>query len=223
MDVDGLEERLGHRFEERDHLETALTHRSFAAEEPGVTHNERMEFLGDAVLGLAVTRHLFTRYPDLPEGQLAKARASTVSRPRLAEVAAALEVGPLLRLGKGEIATGGRDKDSILADAMEAILGAVYLDAGYEAARDVTLAHFGGIADEMAGDPGSRDYKTRLQERLASDGAVPQYLIESSGPDHARAFVATVLVGGTVLGSGTGTSKKEAQQAAAAGALEHLG
>ena len=108
MDVDGLEERLGHRFEDRDHLETALTHRSFAAEEPGVTHNERMEFLGDAVLGLAVTRHLFTRYPDLPEGQLAKARASTVSRPRLAEVATALEVGPLLRLGKGEIATGGR-------------------------------------------------------------------------------------------------------------------
>lgn len=222
MDLGELQDRLGHRFDDVSYLETALTHRSFSAEQPGNPHNERMEFLGDAVLGLAVTRNLYVRYPDHPEGQLAKARASTVSRPRLAQVAEDLDVGELLRLGKGEVSTGGRKKDSILADAMEAILGAVFLDAGYEKARDVTLAHFGSIAEEMATDPGSRDYKTRLQERLAVDGAIPQYLIESSGPDHAREFVASVLVDGAVLGTGTGTSKKEAQQSAAAGALQRL-
>lgn len=220
--LDRLQDRLGHRFTDPTLLERALTHRSHSAEQ-GEAHNERLEFLGDAVLGLAVTAHLFDRHPELPEGQLAKARAATVSKERCAEIAVELDVGAALRLGRGEQVSGGHEKESILGDAMEALLGAVYLDAGFAIARDVTLAHFAAIADEMAGDPGARDYKTRLQERLAVDGLVPDYRVRGEGPDHARSFVAEVLVAGSVVGSGAGTSKKEAQQLAAREALAHLG
>lgn len=217
--LDSLEDRLGHRFEDRSLLETALTHRSWVSENPG-EDNERMEFLGDAVLSLAVTGHLYDRYPDVPEGDLAKARAASVSREALAEVATGLDLGPQLRLGRGEQASGGHEKDSILADAMEAVLGAVFLDAGFAAARAVTLAHFADIADDMAVDPGSRDYKTRLQERLAADGLAPDYSLASEGPDHARRFTAKLFVAGRQIGVGSGTSKKEAQQRAARDALK---
>jgi ribonuclease-3 len=219
--LESFQDRLGHRFEDVALLEVALTHRSWVSEHPG-EDNERMEFLGDAVLSLSVTSHLYARYPDVPEGDLAKARAASVSREALAEVADGLGLGRLIRLGRGEEASGGSEKESILADAMEAVLGAVFLDAGYDVAGAVTLGLFAEIADEMAVDPGSRDFKTRLQERLAADGLVPEYEIAGEGPDHARRFTARLSVKGRELGLGTGSSKKEAEQRAARAALQTL-
>jgi ribonuclease-3 len=220
--LEAFQDRLGHRFADESLLEVALTHRSFVSENPG-EDNERMEFLGDAVLSLAVTSHLYDSHPAVPEGDLAKARAASVSRGALAEVADRLDLGPLIRLGKGEEASGGSEKESILADAMEAVLGAVFLDAGFDVAGRVTLELFAAIADEMAIDPGSRDSKTRLQERLAADGLVPEYELVGEGPDHARRFTARLLVAGREVARGAGGSKKEAEQRAARAALHTLG
>lgn len=199
----------------------ALTHRSWCAEHPGDESNERLEFLGDAVLGLVVTDHIFDRYPDLPEGQLAKTRAAVVSAPTLAEVGRELHLGPELRLGKGEDASGGRDKASILADAVEAVLGAMYLDGGIEPVRELVIRSLDGRIERAAERPGSRDYKTQLQEIAAHDGFTPPvYELSESGPDHHKRFHATVAIGGLVQGAGTGTSKKEAEQKAARAAYE---
>jgi len=168
------------------------------------------------VLGIVVTDHIFRTWPDLAEGAMAKVRASVVSAPALAGVAVELGVGQGLRLGRGEEATGGRDKPSILADAMEAILGAVYLDGGWPAAQGVVLAFFGPLMVEAATDPGTQDYKTRLQELVARRFARPPgYVVEDEGPDHDKRFRARVVVDGVELGSGEGRSKKQAQQAAA--------
>ncbi|MEC7968087.1 MAG: ribonuclease III [Actinomycetota bacterium] len=216
-----LEERLGYHFVEPGLLVHALTHRSWCAEHPGDESNERLEFLGDAVLGVVVTDHLFLAFPDLPEGQLAKARAAVVSSTTLAEVGRELGVGLDLRLGKGEDASGGREKPSILADAVEAVLGAMYLDGGVEPVRRLVLEQLSERIDQAAERPGDKDYKTRLQEVAAHDGFTPPvYALTESGPDHHKRFHATVAVGGERLGAGTGTSKKEAEQKAARAAYE---
>lgn len=200
-----------------------MTHRSYCAEHPDVESNERLEFLGDAVLGLAVTDHIHATYPDLPEGQLAKLRASVVNTATLAEVAGRLGLGEYLRLGKGEHQSGGREKESILADALEAVIGAVYVDGGWEEGREVVLDLLLDEISTGAERPGRQDYKTRLQELSAQLGlGAPVYEIEGSGPDHDKRFVAVALIDGEARGEGTGTSKKRAEQAAARTAWHEL-
>ncbi len=211
-----LAARLGHTFADPALLTLALTHRSWCAEHAGDESNERLEFLGDSVLGLAVTDHLIRRLPDAAEGHLAKVRAAVVSAPTLARIAHELDLGADLRLGRGELLSGGRLKPSILADAVEAVLGAVYLDAGWETARALIIRFLNDHIDEAAAGPGGHDYKTRLQELAArrSDGA-PTYVLTESGPDHDKRFTAVVHLGGTAVGQGEGTSKKQAEQDAA--------
>ena len=220
--MSGIEERLGHTFRDPGLLAHSLTHRSLESEQPEQPSNERLEFLGDAVLQLVVTDFLFAEYPHLPEGEMAKVRAACVNRTELARIARRIQLGSDIRLGKGEEATGGREKSSILADALEAVLAAVYLDGGIVSARDVVLDHWQDLIREKATSPGRLDYKTRLQEVLAAQARVPAYEVEGKGPDHARVFSATVAVDGQVIGSGTGRSKKEAQQSAASEALTGL-
>ena len=196
-------------------LSLALTHRSYAYEAGGIPHNERLEFLGDSVLGQATTVLLYTRHPELDEGSLAKRRASVVSTVALAEAARTIGLGVYLKLGRGEEQTGGRDKDSILADTTEAIIGATYLSAGQDAATQ--LVH--QLIEPLLADPerygAAVDPKTSLQELAAKQGAsAPVYSIEASGPDHDRRFTATVIVG-DVTATGQGTSKKNSEMAAA--------
>lgn len=203
-------------------LELALTHRSFAYENGGIPTNERLEFLGDSILGQAVTVMLYRSYPKLDEGDLAKRRASLVSSVALAEVARSIELGQYIRLGRGEILTGGRDKASILADTVEAIIGAVYLDKGGDFATPFVLR----LIEPLLADPdrfgAAMDPKTSLQEIAAHrGGGVPVYEITESGPDHNKLFVATVTVAG-VTASGEGTSKKHAEMAAALDAWTQL-
>lgn len=214
-DLSGLSSSLGIPLTE-GLFEVALTHRSFAYENGGIAHNERLEFLGDAVLGQAVTVMLYTTNPDLVEGELAKRRASLVSTLALAEVARSLNLGQYIRLGKGEEGTGGRNKDSILADTVEALFGATYLTAGAQAANDLVLRLIEPLMDNPDRFGASMDPKTSLQERAAQLGAdVPVYSVEASGPDHARVFTATVQVGSLVSATGEGSSKKHAEMAAA--------
>ena len=218
-DLDDLQQLLGYEFGDPSLLEAALVHRSWCAENPGAESNERLEFLGDSVLGLAVTTHIYDRFGDMPEGPLAKLRASVVSSQALADVAARIHLGANLRLGRGEAASGGHTKPSIVADAMEAVIGAVYLDAGWERANDFVIRLLDDHIESAAEIPGRGDYKTRLQERVAqTSGSSPHYELTESGPDHAKRFEATVSVDGIDLGAGEGSSKKEAEQAAAAAA-----
>jgi ribonuclease-3 len=218
-----FESRLGWTFRDEPGLAQALAHRSWCAENPDDSSNERLEFLGDAVLGVIVTDYVFKTYPMLQEGQLAKVRASVVNAEVLAEVAASIALGPCLRLGKGEDASGGREKTSILADAMEAVIAAVYLDGGMDAARDVVMGLFGERIAEAASGPGGDDYKTRLQELAAQRfEKLPRYHVHDEGPDHAKRFYATVMLGGVPHGSGEGGSKKQAEQAAARAAWREL-
>lgn len=217
-----LADRVGHTFAEPALLRLALTHRSVSSENPARKDNERLEFLGDAVLQLIVTDLLYDSYPQLAEGQMAKVRAAVVSRPTLAEIARSLRIGEDIELAASEEATGGREKDSILADAVEAIIGAIYLDGGLEPAREVIVELWADKVAERAKEPGVKDYKTRLQELTARDGRRPEYRVEGTGPDHDRRFTAVVSVDGTEYGSGEGRSKKEAEQEAAARALDAL-
>jgi ribonuclease-3 len=197
-------------------LERALTHRSFAYENGGLPTNERLEFLGDAVLGLVVTDALFRGYPDLPEGHLAKLRAAVVNMRALANVARELHLGDYIRLGRGEAGTGGRDKASILADTLEAVIGAVYIEQGLDAANVLVHRLFDPVIARSARLGAGLDWKTSLQELTAAGVlGVPEYRVEESGPDHQKSFEAVVVVGGRVYGSGTGRSKKEAEQQAA--------
>ena len=208
---------------DRDLVERAVTHRSYAYENGGLPTNERLEFLGDSVLGLVITEELFRRHPDLPEGQLAKLRAAVVNSRALAQVARGLGVGRFLRLGRGEESSGGRDKSSILADAVEALLGAVYLDQGAESARRLILELFADLLEGSARLGAGLDWKTSLQELAAGRSlGVPEYDVSESGPDHAKTFRATALVGGLPVGEGEGRSKKEAEQKAAERAWETL-
>jgi ribonuclease-3 len=210
------EERLGWTFRDPQQLDQALAHRSWCAEHPEDASNERLEFLGDAVLGLVVTDHVFVTFPLLQEGELAKVRASVVNAEVLAEVAVEVALGPCLRLGKGEDASGGRQKTSILADAMEAVIAAVYLDGGMDAARATVMRLFQQRIADAADGPGGDDYKTRLQELAAQRfERLPRYQVRDEGPDHAKRFFATVVLGGEPRGQGEGGSKKQAEQAAA--------
>jgi ribonuclease-3 len=197
-------------------LERALTHRSYAYENGGLPTNERLEFLGDSVLGLVVTDTLFRGHPDLPEGQLAKLRAAVVNMRALAGVARSLDLGAYIRLGRGEEGTGGRDKSSILADTLEAVIGAVYLDRGLQAADDLVHRLFDELIARSASLGAGLDWKTSLQELTATEElGVPEYHVEESGPDHEKTFRASVGVGGVEYGRGEGRSKKEAEQQAA--------
>lgn len=213
-----LLDALGVRLEP-ELLTLSLTHRSYAYENGGLPPNERLEFLGDAVLGLVVTDHLYNEHPDLPEGQLAKLRASVVNMHALAGVARGLGPGGLgahLLLGKGEELTGGRDKASILADGLEALIGAVYLEHGIDAGRSLVHRLFGGLLAEAPLRGAGLDWKTSLQELTASSAlGVPEYRVVDTGPDHQKEFTATVLVAGRELGRGVGSTKKEAEQKAA--------
>src|SRR5438067_2243209 len=218
-----LRQRLGRRFGDDALFTLALAHRAWCAENPGIESNERLEFLGDAVLGLVVTDHLFGTYQTLAEGELAKVRASVVNAGVLAELAAVLGIGQCLALGKGEDASGGREKPSILSDAMEAVIGAVYLDGGWEAAQQLVLRLLEDRIAEAATGPGGQDYKTRLQELAAQRmDNLPRYEVREDGPDHAKRFYATVYIDDEECGSGEGRSKKQAEQAAAAKAWRSL-
>ncbi|MGC8628005.1 MAG: ribonuclease III [Acidimicrobiales bacterium] len=213
--------RLGWSVNDPGLLVQAFAHRSWCAEHPGHKPNERLEFLGDAVLGLIVTDFLFQSYPDLAEGELAKIRASVVNASSLAAVARELDLGPALLLGKGEDVSGGRSKLSILADVTEALIGAIYLDAGYDVAREIVLGLMVERVAEAASGPGGQDYKTRLQELCAQNfDELPVYSISGSGPDHAKVFEAEVFIGGQKRGAGEGRSKKQAEQAAARSAWQ---
>jgi ribonuclease-3 len=217
-----LEESLGYRFSDRTVLEAALTHRSFQAENTTAADNERLEFLGDAVLGLTVTTFLYDTFPTMSEGEMAKVRAAAVSRDELSAVAAEVGLHQFLRLGRGEEVTGGRAKSSILANAMEAVIGAVYLDSNLEQASAVVLSFWAERIRQRAQRPGGADHKTRLQEVLAAGGRAPLYVVEATGPDHRKQFFAEVQVGGKVRGQGSGASKREAEQEAARAALAAL-
>lgn len=197
-------------------LELALTHRSYAYEHGGIAHNERLEFLGDSILGQAVTVMLYTENPTLTEGELAKRRASLVSSVALAEVARAIELGRHIRLGHGEELTGGRDKSSILADTVEAIIGAVYLSAGVDAATGLVLRLITPLMEDPERFGAAMDPKTSLQELAARLGrGAPTYVITDSGPDHSKRFHAVVVLGGDEIAAGDGSSKKHAEMAAA--------
>jgi ribonuclease-3 len=219
-----LAERLGHTFGDLNLLRHALAHRSWCGEqEGGAPSNERLEFLGDAVLSLVVARYTYDRYPTFAEGHLAKVRSAVVNARVLAEVAGRLGVGDVLLLGRGEEASGGRKKASILADAFEAVLGAVYLDAGWDAAEQLVLRELGEAIERAGQEPDDFDHKSRLQERAVREGAgTPRYVVTGSGPDHDRAYVAEVYLDGRRCGVGEGRSKKDAEQEAARQAWEVL-
>lgn len=208
----GFVDRLGYRFVDPTLLGRALTHRSWCAEHAGFESNERLEFLGDSVLGLVVTEEIFTLLPEAGEGQLSRVRAAVVCAPALAEMATDLALGEVLLLGKGEATSGGRDRPSILADAMEAVFGAVYLDGGPRAAAEL-IVRLVAPRLELAGGP---DHKSRLHELVARDpGRAVLFDITEFGPEHDKTFQAVVMLDGTAMGSGTGRSKKQAEQAAA--------
>lgn len=211
-----LMRELGMRFEDPSLLERALTHRSYAFEHGGIATNERLEFLGDAVLSLVVTDELYHAHPDAPEGELAKLRAAAVKTASLASMARQIGLGRFVRLGKGEAASGGADKSSILADTFEAVLGAYYLDRGYPEVYDLVRDLFGARLADLAGRGASLDYKTSLQELVAARfESMPRYQVSDRGPDHEKEFTAEVTVDGDVVGRGVGRSKKAAEQRAA--------
>ena len=219
-----LEEKLGYSFQNRELLENALTHSSYANEHrgAGLTSNERLEFLGDSILGMVVADHLYRGHPDLPEGDLTRTRAALVCEESLVEVAQALNLGEYLRLGKGESSGGGRERPSIQADAVEAVLAAIYLDGGIGSARKFIQKYI--LSRETDGLAKPLDHKTALQELVQREsGQVLRYrLVGEEGPDHNKRFFVEVTLNGQAVGSGSGRSKKEAEQMAAAAAIESL-
>lgn len=218
-----LEEKLGYSFRNPALLENALTHSSCANESRGkLQSNERLEFLGDSILGMVVAEYLFRNHPDLPEGELTRIRAALVCEESLVEVAHALGLGSYLMLGKGEEAGGGRNRPSIQADGVEAVLAAVYLDGGIGSTRKIIQKYI--LNREVAGLAGTRDYKTALQELVQREsGQVLQYrLVGAEGPDHNKQFFVAVDLNGTSIGEGQGRSKKDAEQMAAKAAIETL-
>ncbi len=213
---EALDRALGVSFRDAGLRLAALTHRSYAFEQGLSVTNERLEFLGDSVLGLVVTDMAYVAYPDMPEGQLAKLRAAIVNMQALADVARSLAIGDVVLLGKGEEQSGGRDKASILADALEAVFGAVYLDMGLDHARALIERLFRPRMEAYVRGEGDRDFKTILQELASQEmRSIPDYRVAERGPDHEKEFTATVHVAGEPLGTGVGRSKKEAEQQAA--------
>ncbi len=218
-----LADRLGYDFRDLGLLHRAVAHRSWCAEVQGEPSNERLEFLGDAVLGWAVADHVYRTHPELSEGELTEVRKAVVNAVALADVARGVNLGAALLLGKGEDAAGGRDKPSILADAIEAVIGAVYLDGGVRGARALILRLLRTRIDAAVARLGGHDHKTTLQELTARRFETqPSYKIREQGPDHAKRFFATVLIDGAAYGSGEGSTKKAAEQAAALEAVDAL-
>lgn len=221
-----LEERLGYRFRDHEMRRTALTHKSFSNEQSGlpVSHNERLEFLGDAVLDLAVSCRIFRDFPALPEGELTRIRAEVVSEKGLAAIARQLDLGACLLLGRGEARSGGREKDSLLANALEALLGAIFCDGGFEDVQPVVDRLFGAAIGCSVRHKSGIDHKTRLQEMLqAQYGRGPSYLLVlAEGPDHQRRYTVEVRFDGEAVGTGQGRTKKAAEQEAAREALQRL-
>ncbi len=219
-----IEAIIDYTFKNKQLLLQALTHKSYTNEHTEyVLHNERLEFLGDAVLELAISDLVFKKFPDIPEGGLTRIRAEVVSEKGLSVIARHLQIGSELRLGKGELKSGGSEKPSLLADALEALLGAIYCDAGFEVVCQVIERVFSEIIEKSAKIRYGSDYKTCLQERLqALYGGLPEYLLaQVSGPDHERIFSMEVYFSGKLIGKGSGSSKKNAEQKAAAVALDH--
>jgi ribonuclease-3 len=204
-------------------LELAFTHRSFAYETGITTTNERLEFLGDSVLGLIVTEELYLKYPDLDESRLSPLRSGIVNMRALADIARTLELGKYIRLGKGEEVTNGRDKNSLLADALEALIGAIYLECGFEKSTQVVRELIKETLSSAMAKGAGLDGKTALQELLAATGkGAPEYQVTETGPDHDKSFTAVAMVSGEAISEGSGKSKREAEQSAARSALEKL-
>jgi len=223
LSTQALREALGNPTLDPGLLERALTHRSYAYENGGLPTNERLEFLGDSVLGVVVTETLYTNHPDLSEGRLAKLRAAVVNARALAHVAREIELGQHIKLGRGEESTGGREKASILSDTVEALIGAIHMSGGIEASSIVVHRLFDDMMVAAATMGAGLDWKTSLQELSATLGlGVPDYVIEDDGPDHMKTFVARVRVGNKLYGHGTGRSKKQAEQGAAETAYGEL-
>jgi len=221
-----LQQEIGYSFKNNELNNEALTHSSYANETKNkrIGHNERLEFLGDSVLSLIVSDYIFTKFKSLPEGELTKVRANVVCEPALAAKAKAINLGKYLLLGKGEELTGGRTRNSILADAFEALLGAMYIDGGLEVVRSFVLIRMTDVMELACSGSFFKDYKTQLQELLQSkttDKIVYQ-VVKESGPDHDKTFCVEVSVNGEVLGSGEGKSKKLAEQSAAQFAIEKV-
>lgn len=224
--VKAFEKKLGYKFKRRSHLKRALTHKSYANEQrlPPAEHNERYEYLGDAVLELSVSHLLMERFPDHPEGELSKLRAAIVNEGQLAELAKDIELGDYLYLGKGEDNTGGREKPSLLSDAFEAVLGAVYLDRGFKKSFELVERLYSVVLERAGGVGFVKDYKTRLQEVSQSRfKVVPRYkLAKTTGPDHRKTFEINLFINDEIWGVGSGGSKKAAEQEAAKDALTKL-
>lgn len=218
----GLEASIGYTFQDLALLDEALSHPSFTSENEGRPDYDRLEFLGDAVLQLAVTRYLFEAMPDAAEGEMTLVRADVVSELALAEIGKEWGVQDAVLLGRGEELTGGREKSSILSDVVEALIGVVYLEAGFGAAEELIRRHWSDAIDERAEAPGHLDYKTRLQEVMIAAGRDVRYVITDTGPEHAKEFTATAVSDGDELATGTGSSKKRAEQEAARQVLEQL-
>lgn len=225
--LDALQKRLGHRFNDPALLERALTHPSYLQQCPDIAeHNQRLEFLGDAVLGLILAEHLWETFPREREGVLTRHRAALARGDRLAEVARLLGLPAQIRLSDAEAANGGRDRHSILEDALEAVIGAIYLDGRYSAARDAVLRWYGDIGAHLRATAREHNPKGRLQERLQptlGNDAIRYDVTDESGPDHLKAFTVSVSINGEVRGTGRGSSKKEAEEAAAREALDRMG
>ncbi len=227
IELEKLEEKLGLTFNDSNFLRTAVTHKSFPNENRRLKlkNNERLEFLGDSVLSLSISTYLYKNFRDAPEGRLAKMRAILVSSDTLARKARELKLSKHLLLGRGEEITGGRERDSILADALEAVIGAIYLDQGFKAADNFIVEFFHTDIEKVQNGDYTRDFKTLLQEVIQQDGDYrPEYVVLSeTGPDHNKSFAVQVKLGEEVIGQGQGSSKKDAEQLAARRALENMG
>ena len=219
-----IQERIAHRFTNPDLLELALTHKSYANENRVPAHNERLEFLGDAVLGFVISKHLMNTCPESTEGDLSRLRAAIVSEPALAAIAREIGLGSFLFLGRGEDQTGGRDKDSLLANCLEALIASIYLDAGIDAVEAFVLRFFGEVIKRSCAVRGAQDYKTELQELCQERiKQLPEYrVVSETGPDHQKQFKVELSLKGEVCGRGLGKSKKEAEQKAAKEALKRF-
>ncbi|TQQ84633.1 ribonuclease III [Peptacetobacter hominis] len=222
--IDSLEDVIGYRFKNRDYVLEALTHSSYSNENKNFRYNERMEFLGDSVLGIVISDYIFKKETSVPEGELTKLRANIVCEESLSRAARKIDLGSHLLLGKGEEITGGRERKSILADAFEALIASIYLDGGMEPASKFILSNLRNIIKDSIDGKMYKDYKTQLQEELQKNGAsnIWYRLIEEIGPDHNKTFVMMAGVNEKSLGSGSGKSKKEAEQDAARAALENI-
>src|SRR3712207_2016814 len=222
--INAFEKKIGYVFNDKENIQVALTHSSFANEHKEYKYNERLEFLGDSVLGLVVSDYLFSVRTDLPEGELTKFRANVVCEESLSVVARKLNLGEYLLLGNGERQSGGADRDSILADATEAVIAAIYIDGGFEKAKEFIMYNLRDVIAKTIDGNIFRDYKTILQEVVQSkNGRISYRLIQEKGPDHDKIFEMEVRSGNKVLGVGIGKNKKDAEKEAARNALEKMG